>query len=193
MIIENHGEQHYIDGTRWGVGRILKEEQENDLFKYNLAINNGVVNYVVLDCRNSNKEWIKNSIINSMLPTILYFKEEDIDWDKALLYASTSLIKTSAKLFNEGCRVLEISKIINRHRSTVWHWLNIATQLGLCNYHPENETSLVNSKKIKCVETNIIFKSISEAAKSIEQSSTSIVNCLKGKTHTAGGYHWEYV
>ena len=173
VIIENHGGQHYINNEKRGFARTLEEEQENDLFKYHLAMSNGIINYIVLDCRNSDKEWIKASIMNSMLPTLLHFKEEDVDWDMALLYASTS--------------------IIGKHRSTVCRWLSLATQLGLCNYQPQNELVVMKSKKIRCIETDIIFDSVRKAAAFIGQSSTSIVNCLKGKTHTSGGYHWEYV
>lgn len=193
LIIENHGAQHYIDKTIWNKSRSLQDEQENDLFKYNLAINNGITDYIVLDCRYSNKEWIKSSIMNSKLPSILCFKEDDINWDEALLYASTSLIRTSAKLFNEGYHALEISNMIGKHRSTVCHWLNIATDLGLCDYRPKNEVIRANAKKIRCIETNIIFDSIRAAARFIDQSPTSILNCLKHRTQRAGEYHWEYV
>lgn len=193
LIIENHGEQHYSNRTKWNGARTLKEEQENDFIKYKLAIDNGIINYVVLDCRNSNKEWIKTSIMNSELPSLLCFKEDDINWDEALLYATTSLVKTSAELFNKGYHTNDIAKIIGRHRSTVCRWLGLAAQLGLCDYKPETEIMLIKSKKIRCVEINMIFDSIRKAAKFIGQSPTSIVNCLKGKTCMAGGYHWEYV
>ena len=193
LIIENHGMQHYGDCNLHSKARTLKEEQDNDLFKYTLAINNGITNYVVLDCRYSQKEWIKASIMNSKLPSLLGFHEYDVDWDAALLYAMTSLVKTSAELFNEGHHVAEIAKIIGRSRSSVWKWLIAATQLELCNYNPKTETTLVNSKQIRCIETGVTFESVRKAAQFIGQSSTSIVNCLKEKTSQAGGYHWEYV
>lgn len=193
LIIENHGAQHYIDKVIWNNTRSLQDEQKNDLYKYNLAIQNGITDYVVLDCRYSNKEWIRFSIMNSELPSILCFKEDDIDWEEALLYASTSLVKTCANLFNEGYRALEISNIINRDRSSVCNWLNTAAELGLCDYNPKDEIIRANAKKIRCIETNIIFDSIKAAAKFIGQSSTSILNCLKHRTKKAGGYRWEYI
>ena len=42
---------------------------------------------------------------------------------------------------------------------------------------------------IKCVETNQIFKSISEAKRWLGKG--DIQGCLDGKQKTAGGYHWE--
>ena len=193
LIIENHGDQHYSDVRIRNGARTLEAEQQNDLLKYSLAIENGVNNYVVLDCRKSNKEWIKDAIMNSALPSILCFKEEDINWDDALLYATNSLVKTSADLFNCGFNAKEISELTVKHRSTICKWLKLATQLGLCNYNPKDEVVRVNAKKIRCIELDIVFDSIRQAAKFIKQSPTSILNCLKGRTYIAGGYHWEYV
>lgn len=50
-----------------------------------------------------------------------------------------------------------------------------------------------NAKKILCVETNIIYDSIDEAAKSVGLKSHGGINlCCLGKQSTAGGLHWEY-
>ncbi|MBQ9778121.1 MAG: zinc-ribbon domain-containing protein, partial [Clostridia bacterium] len=48
-------------------------------------------------------------------------------------------------------------------------------------------------KKIKCVETQEIFIGLSAAAAQMGVSSNAIGNCCRGKSHTAGGYHWEYL
>lgn len=48
-------------------------------------------------------------------------------------------------------------------------------------------------KPVRCVETNIIYRSGVEAAKSVNRSPTSIWQALCGKTDTCGGFHWEYV
>jgi group I intron endonuclease len=49
------------------------------------------------------------------------------------------------------------------------------------------------SKHIKCVETGIVYDSIRGAERQTGISSGGIVGCLKGRHHTAGGYHWEYI
>lgn len=54
--------------------------------------------------------------------------------------------------------------------------------------------SLKCSKPVLCVETNIIYKSISEASRlnpPIRQGNITL--CCQGKNGTAGGYHWKYV
>ena len=49
-----------------------------------------------------------------------------------------------------------------------------------------------NSKPIICVETNVVYSSITEASQSIGVTITAVSNCLKGKTKQSGGYHWRY-
>lgn len=46
-------------------------------------------------------------------------------------------------------------------------------------------------KKVVCVETNVVFNSVNEAAESVNVSKTCISECLHGKQHTSGGYHWK--
>ena len=60
IIIENHGLQHYEDCFFNKLSKkTLKEEQDNDKFKEKIAVQNDIVEYIVLDCRYSNLEWIK--------------------------------------------------------------------------------------------------------------------------------------
>lgn len=49
------------------------------------------------------------------------------------------------------------------------------------------------AKKVKCVETNMIFNSIGEAAKFVGRDSSGIGKCAKGTMKTCGGFHWEFV
>lgn len=49
------------------------------------------------------------------------------------------------------------------------------------------------TRAVICLETNIIYKSITSAAKDINLSRCSIDAVLKGRNKTAGGYHWKYV
>ena len=162
LIIENHGRQHYEECSL--TQRTLTEEQENDLLKQQIAQCNHISYYIILDCRNSTKEHLMKSIMESELPSILCFSEVDIDWDKASVFAHTNFIRLAANLYNDGKRAKEISEILCVNRSTVCHWLNVATALGLCNYNPQTEHKLAHIKRILCVELNQIFDSLTEAA-----------------------------
>lgn len=48
------------------------------------------------------------------------------------------------------------------------------------------------SKKVECIETGEIFESITDAANSINRHKGNLSKCLKGKTKTCAGYHWQY-
>lgn len=48
-------------------------------------------------------------------------------------------------------------------------------------------------RKVLCVETGSTYDSIAEAARILDMYPQSIGQALRGKSKTAGGYHWEYV
>lgn len=49
-----------------------------------------------------------------------------------------------------------------------------------------------NCKKVKCVETGIVYESIQLATTMTGVHNTNISRVLKGERNTAGGFHWEY-
>lgn len=48
------------------------------------------------------------------------------------------------------------------------------------------------TKKVMCVETKIVYDSITEASNITRINYSNISHCCRGKQKTAGGYHWEY-
>lgn len=48
-------------------------------------------------------------------------------------------------------------------------------------------------KKVRNIEKNIIFDSVSEASKVLNVNISSLSSCLHKKNNTAGGYHWEFI
>ena len=139
-LIETHGIQHYEEVTF--TKRTLKEEQENDKLKEQLAKDNGIKNYIILDCRYSNMEWIKGSIMNSILPELLNFTEKDIDWHKCELEALKNNIMEDVCEYwnthqNEYLSTTMVAEIFNINESTINKYLKAGTELGLCNYDPK--------------------------------------------------------
>ena len=53
--------------------------------------------------------------------------------------------------------------------------------------------NLYLSKKVKCIETNIIYNSTMDAERQTGIYSSNIAKVCKGRAKTTGGYHWEYV
>lgn len=46
--------------------------------------------------------------------------------------------------------------------------------------------------KVSCVETGELFNTITEAAKSVGVCRVAISRCVRGLSHTSGGYKWRY-
>lgn len=190
LIIEAHGIQHYEETNR---GRSLKDENENDKVKRVNAYNSEEINhYFVIDCRYSNLEWIKNSILLSNLSKILGFHEEDIDWDECDVNASHSLIFEAAKLWKSGIEnALKISEILKVSHSTTVTYLNKARELSLCNYNPQEKWKVVQIDK----ENNNyvkVWKSASEAERNLRISKGSVGRVCKGERVSTGGCKWMY-
>lgn len=58
------------------------------------------------------------------------------------------------------------------------------------NYGTRNERI---SKKVKCIETDIIFSSVREIEKQLLFNHSNISKCCNGKRKSAYKYHWEWV
>ena len=50
-----------------------------------------------------------------------------------------------------------------------------------------------SKKKVLCVETGIVYTSITEAAKMTNSNVSSIGDVCRGKQKTAAGYRWRYI
>lgn len=79
-IIEVHGAQHYDGGFESLGGRTLAEEQENDLFKAELAKQNGIQHYIVVNAVSSDFKFLRNSVSTNADFTTC-FNLSEIDWD----------------------------------------------------------------------------------------------------------------
>lgn len=162
MIIESHGKQHY---SKYGFislgGKGIEEEIKNDKEKKRLALENGIKEYVEIDCYNSTLDYIKSSIIESNLLNMLNIKEEKIDWEQCLEFASKNFVKEVAYLFesDKDITTTEIGKKYGLTKQTIIHYLKTATKIGWCNYNPKDEMKRIGamnghskSQKVICYE-----------------------------------------
>lgn len=132
MIIETHGKQHYEECNR---GRTLEEEQENDRIKEQLALNNKIRNYIVIDCRYSDVEWIKNSILNSELSNL--FDLSNINWLEADEFATRNLDKDICEYWNvcdETTTLSDIAEKFDVSPVVVANALKRGSLHGWCEY-----------------------------------------------------------
>lgn len=49
------------------------------------------------------------------------------------------------------------------------------------------------AKKVRCIELNRVFNSLTDAASYFQVTKSLISACIHGKVPTAKGYHWEYI
>lgn len=156
VIIETHGLQHYEQSSR---GRLLHEEQENDKIKKELALNSGVNYYIELDCRKSELDWIKNSVLNSELSKL--FDLSKIDWLKCEEFAiKSNKIKEICDYWNNKEDVeatSDLARVFNINRSIICIYLKKGAKLGWCDYDTKEELrkSKLKNKKRKAIN---IFK-----------------------------------
>lgn len=69
-----------------------------------------------------------------------------------------------------------------------------AYEMGLSKWWiGQKKATQINKKKVRCVETGLIYESLRDAGSKNNINETSICHACKGKCGTAGGYHWEYV
>lgn len=76
--------------------------------------------------------------------------------------------------------------------------ISLNNKRGFIGRHHTEETKEAirnkkESKKVMCIETGIIYKSIREVEREFEISHISISRCCRGVNKTAGGYHWKFI
>lgn len=137
-LVEMQGEQHYKDA--WNS---KEKTQENDRLKAQLAEENGF-ELIVIDCENSNFDYIKKSIMNSKLRELFSIRKRN--WDAIFKQATSSLIVKVAELYNNGITSpTQIGKELGVHRKTVQNYLEKASQLKMINYEKKiNPTYSIN-------------------------------------------------
>lgn len=208
IITEQHGKQHYEREINKN-GRTIKEEQENDKIKHDLAIQNNIDYYFVIDCRESTKEYIKNSILNSGLFSILNINPNDIDFNKCDEFATSNMTKQICEYKNSHSDMTtkEIAKLFHISYKTANDWVKKGAKLGWCTYEKFDDLKLryqredmpVNNRPIHCITTDTYHRS---ATKFVEyyQSLTGKKLCARnirsvctGKRNHVNNMKFEYI
>lgn len=130
IVIEMMGAQHY---RYTGRGRSLEEEKDNDKLKKELAFKNNFT-YIDIDCSMSELEFMKNNIINSILPKYINF--DNIDWINCFLISEKSILIDVCKDWENIKSTLILAEKFKLHRGTITAYLHRGYKLGLCDYNP---------------------------------------------------------
>jgi len=143
IIIETHGSQHYNNHDfRRVSGKTFKEEQKNDKLKRELAVKSGVKkeNYIVIDCRYSDLDWVRNNILNSRLSEVLVLSK--INWLECEKFALKNIIKEVCDYWNnkkEWETTVDLAKIFGVNSGTIGRYLKKGVNLGWTDYNPRDE------------------------------------------------------
>lgn len=133
IIIETHGLQHYKK-QGWKSSKPLEEQKANDNYKEYLALINNINEYIIIDCRYSELEYIKQNILNSRLNEL--FDLSTINWSNVEEFALSNRVKEACDYCknNPTMTPKSISDIMNMSRTTITKYLKIGTKLGWCEY-----------------------------------------------------------
>jgi hypothetical protein len=202
ILTETHGIQHYKEtNIGKGKGRTYEEEVINDRLKQKLAIKNGIKeeNYIVIDCRYSNLDWIKNSILKNEKMNNK-FDLSKIDWLQCHEFACNTRVKEACNILknNKDTTPKQIGILMKLSIPTIIKYLRLGNDLHWCNYNAERVMKESGKrlgqsirKPIICINTGQVFESATNCSKrSIElfkiylsQSGISSVCLGKSKSY----------
>lgn len=136
-IFETHGLQHY-EGWQNNKENLI-EQQANDEYKYNDAINNGIKdeNYHQIDCRYSTLKWCRPKIENVLSQYININILTDNDWKEFDKKSQNSLVYELCKYYdnNQNLTVKELMEIFDLSNSCVSVYLHKGNDYGWCKYN----------------------------------------------------------
>ena len=151
-VIEMDGHQHFVENVSFTRKKLAKIQSEDALKDQFCKDNN--VKIFRIDCRNNTLEWIKEQILQSELNEM--FDLTLIDWKKCEQYAANSLIVETAKLWNDGYDLLEISEQLKVSRDSIQHYIKTADNIGLVKYEKERGKKKgieKNSRRVRWIDT----------------------------------------
>ena len=208
IITEQHGKQHYEREINKN-GRTIKEEQENDKIKHDLAIQNSIDYYFVIDCRESTKEYIQNSILNSGLFSILNINPNDIDFNKCDEFATSNMTKQICEYKNSHSDMTtkEIAKLFHISYKTANDWVKKGAKLGWCTYEKFDDLKLryqredmpVNNRPIHCITTDTYHRSATkfveyyQSLRGKKLCARNIRSVCTGKRNHVNNMKFEYI
>lgn len=137
-IVELHGGQHYNRPTT-GVWINYEKEHNNDLYKYDLAVNHGYNykdNYFIINCNSSSHNTIYNNIckeLGHLLPLAT------LDKDKVMKESEKDETTIYCEYWENNGHPTpkEMSNVFNVHFATILEHLKNGHDLGLCSYTTE--------------------------------------------------------
>lgn len=128
-ILEMDGSWHFNDNSL--SGQTKEKSHEIDVWKDDVAERHGI-KVIRIDCKESEIEYIKNSIENSLLFNI--FDLSHINWNECEKYTLTNLLKSSCDIWLEFHNIKKIIEKLKLGENTIRRYLKRGAKYGLCDY-----------------------------------------------------------
>ncbi len=135
-VVEADGGWHFIDNNL--SGETLEETKNKDKYKELLLKNNNII-LIRIDCRLSEKEYLRKNILDSKLSRI--FNLDNIDWDKCDAMANKSILIRICNYYNENNEPTrdQMIKEFSLSKNTIASYLSIGRDLGICTYQTKDQ------------------------------------------------------
>ena len=175
-------------GNKVHTNSLLSQDEllQIDLIKDKLAQEQGI-QVIRIDCnyKTDNKyTYILNNVLNSDLKDIIDLSK--IDFDLSNKNSVSSLIVKAGELWNQGLTAGQIRKELKIGEGTVTSYLKTASEIGVCDYSVEKSKARSKYRKVYCTTTDIVFESITSAAKTYDTNRDGINKCCKGIKKSSG-------
>ena len=141
--------------------------------------------------------YIRENLFKSGLSSIIDLSA--INWQECFRYASRSFVLSAVALYNDGHSIKDIHTQMHVDRHTVRVWLKQATEIGLCNYDPQESCQRTtrslppNTQPVDQFTADGVFIktfiSVADAQRATHVNNISA--CLRGIQQYAGGYIWK--
>jgi hypothetical protein len=182
-----HSKDNKMNGQTKEESKFIDDEKDRLCREHKIKI-------IRINSDKSEMEWIKNSIMNSELPKLLKFKEEDIDWLKCHEAGCKNIIKVVCGMWIKGTKnILKIANQIKVDKATIRKYLKQGAKLGWCDYNSEEENiknrtlgHQKRNKQVICLTTSKIFNSIKQASTKYNIQGSTISACCKKINKSAG-------
>lgn len=202
LCIELHGLQHYKKGFDTMGGHTVEYEKANDKYKKHMAKQNGIKNYIQIDCRNSNPNYIKNNITKSLS---WLFDFSNIEWDAISRQCENSIVLDVCKMWNSldeyNRTTTSVADMFNISVDSVRIYLKKGNEQNWTKYDVSVEitksalkSNKQKRKKVRCITTGKEYNSLMEIEKELNIPCSNVSKCCNNKYgfKTAGGYVWEF-
>lgn len=180
-VIETHGKQHYKDFSKTSWDNLIKI-QKSDAIKKEFCLKNNVM-YIEIDCSYSEMDFIIKSVLNSEIKNIIK-KIDKINLSERVRELSCyNNIKEIVVDYQNGMLLTDLASKYD-FKSAV-NVTNLLKRLGIFENRPA-----YNSKKVICLNNNLVFPTIYKASLYANLNNPNKNNIIslscKGKRKTAG-------